>query len=757
MIIKGGFFMNRRISIVAILIVFSIIVAPGFPGLLHVASAQSDVNPADSTGPSAPNLSGPVRAIVELEGESVAARARRFTPATIRRGKIDFESASARAVESEIEVEQNTFASKAALVSPSLHVEARHRKLINAVTIEAQSTELAAIAALPDVKSVEMEKQYHATLDSSVPLIGTPALWEKLGGSAVAGEGIKIAILDTGIDQNNPLFSGAGFVAPEGFPRGDAGFTNNKVIVAKSFLNGSSSPLDENGHGTNVAGIAAGNLNTITPLGPISGVAPRAFLGNYRVLNRSGSGGSSGIISALTEAVTDGFDVANLSLGSDAGKTLDALARAVETAVASGMTVCIAAGNEGAQGEKTIGSPGIAPSAITVGATFLVEPSLAVTDPAPVSPSVANLVTARGTGGISTSLLLASIGPLGYADTSSLNGQSRVCGALPDGSLTGKVALIERGDCTFTDKVNAAQAAGAVAAIIFNQPSSEKTDGSGGDQLLEMSVPGTAIPSVFVSRTSGLALRDWLNSHPTAKLKIDPFGSDVVAAFSSRGPSSLETLKPDLTAPGFNIYSGAITTSNSDGVSDPSGFLAVSGTSQATPHVAGAAALIKQLHPSWQPQQIKSALMSSAGNTTFNDLTELQPAGVLDAGAGPINLARAAGVSAAFSPASLSFGINKLKKKAVTLSSDFNITNMSGGSESYKISIQQIDPGDGVEITSSEEMVSLSPGQSSTVTITIAAAKTAVKRDYTGYILITDSLDQTYRVPYWVRYVKKKK
>src|SRR6185369_978628 len=164
------------------------------------------------------------------------------------------------------------------------------------------------------------------------------------------------------------------------------------------------------------------------------------------------------------------------------------------------------------------------------------------------------------------------------------------CNVIAAGSLTGKIALIERGNCDFVVKVNSAAAAGAKAVIVFNRDTSEDTAGSaaGGDNLFTMKVTDTTIPSFFIVRSKGLALRDFVKANPGATLSIGTFGSgsftpDVLADFSSRGPTPVEVLKPDVAAPGVSIYSAAIRSGSPDKVVDPSGFLAISGTSQATP------------------------------------------------------------------------------------------------------------------------------------------------------------------------------
>jgi hypothetical protein len=332
--------------------------------------------------------------------------------------------------------------------------------------------------------------------------------------------------------------------------------------------------------------------------------------------------------------------------------------------------------------------------------------------------------------------------------------KARGCNVLQAGSLVGKIALVERGNCNFSDKINNAAAAGAKAVIVYNKDLSEGADG--GDNLLTMLVDGTTIPSALVGRTNGLALKAFIQANANATLSFAPRfaapqASDVVSTFSSRGPSSLQALKPDIAAPGDNIYSATITSD------DPSGFSAVRGTSQATPHIAGAAALVVQQHLTWTPAQVKSALMSSAATGVFTTSGKTTSAGVLAMGAGRVDLAQAATVSATFEPASLSFGILKLKKQAVATSLNFQITNTSDQPGAFTFSAQQLDPGDGFSTTmATPATVTLAPGQSATATLAINAAKSAAKRDYTGFVNVTDSQGQTMRVPFWVRFVKKK-
>ena len=393
--------MKRKFSVVALVMLALAMQASS--GLLGTTRAQVRVRDDGQPARKAQQSTGRARAIVELESAPVARHER--AAGGLPRKSIDFEAPTARAYESRLAGEQQDFMARAALVSPDIKLKLTLRRLANAVSVEAGAGEIASLATLPGVKRVQIARQFHSTLDTSVPLINAPAVWNNVAGPSAKGDGMKIAILDTGIDITNPLFSDAGFTAPDGFPRANHGnlvFTNNKVIVAKSFFDDITSAQDEFGHGSNVAGIAAGNSGTVSPLAVLSGVAPRAFLGNYRVLDAEGSGFEDQIALALDEAIADGFDVANLSLGGPADDTMGFLDNAIEDAVREGMIVVCSAGNDGAGGEDddmTVGSPGIAPSAITVAASsnaHIVGPVISVDQPAPIADSLAKIGASNG-------------------------------------------------------------------------------------------------------------------------------------------------------------------------------------------------------------------------------------------------------------------------------------------------------------------------------------------------------------------------
>ncbi len=284
-----------------------------------------------------------------------------------------------------------------------VRVTSSSQLLVNAVFVRVAPEEAAALQAIPGVKWMQYLPPAKPLLNTALDLVGVPSAWTAIGSNSNAGAGIRIGIIDTGIDQNHPGFQDSSLKPPSGFPAGDTGYTNNKVIVARSYVSllndpdptystpDDFSPRDRQGHGTAIAMIAAGVQNN-GPLAAITGVAPKAFLGNYKVF------GSPGVNEytlfpawnqALTDAVNDGMDIVTLSLGEgdpaivgplDTGASVcgdaicDVRSQAVESATKLGLLVVAAAGNGGDIGAKfptqnSLNTPGVAPDALTVGAS----------------------------------------------------------------------------------------------------------------------------------------------------------------------------------------------------------------------------------------------------------------------------------------------------------------------------------------------------------------------------------------------------
>ncbi|MDQ1473729.1 MAG: minor extracellular serine protease Vpr, partial [Bryobacterales bacterium] len=277
---------------------------------------------------------------------------------------------------------------------------------LNGVFVTADMDQVPALRAIPGVSTVVIAPRLHRTLDRALDLQNVKQAWTGVGGVGKAGAGVKIGIIDSGLDQTHPGLQDTSLPVPDGFPKGDANFTNNKVIAARSYVSmlsssdptystpDDNSPRDHIGHGTALAMIAAGNT-VKAPVAQITGVAPKAYLGNYKIFGSPGVNdftSTAVLVQALEDAFNDGMDIAVLSLGYPAfnapldmstgcqstplrsyipATVCDVNAYVVEHAALIGMVVVVAAGNDGCVGLNcptlgTINSPGTAPSAITV-------------------------------------------------------------------------------------------------------------------------------------------------------------------------------------------------------------------------------------------------------------------------------------------------------------------------------------------------------------------------------------------------------
>jgi len=280
---------------------------------------------------------------------------------------------------------QRQLQARVARVIPQVRVRWHYGVVLNGVALVVPRSQLGRLDAMKGL-TVWPTVTYHDLLDRTPQLIGAPTVWGPT--LATAGNGIKIGIIDDGLDQTHIFFSPAGFTYPPGFPLGDTAYTTPKVIVARAFAPAeptwkyANTPFDPqySDHATNVAGIAAGDHNTIAVVGgqrfTVSGIAPMAYLGNYKVLTiptaQFGLDGNSPEIAAgIEQAVKDGMDVINLSLGEpEVEPTRDVVVQAIDDAADAGVVPVIAAGNDNdVAGRGSVGSPGTAPQAITVAAS----------------------------------------------------------------------------------------------------------------------------------------------------------------------------------------------------------------------------------------------------------------------------------------------------------------------------------------------------------------------------------------------------
>ncbi len=611
--------------------------------------------------------------------------------------------------------------------------------LINAVAVEIPDAQAAQLAGIPGVKAVYPERLFHLCLDHALPLIHAPDAWT-LVGLGNAGAGIKIGMIDTGIEITHPGFNDAGFTAPAGFPitsdMGELPYTNNKVIVARSYASlfatqdPDTSVRDHMGHGTATAMAAAGVSNTGI-LATISGVAPQAYIGVYKIFGSPGindGATESAILAALEDAVTDGMNVINMSFGSDEPElpASDPEVQAVETASALGTMVVVAAGNNGPN-PGTVGTPADAPHALTVGASNndrMFGGTVQIAGGNPIS----------SVPGVGLNSFSPISGPM--VDVATIDPSDLACNAL-NGSLTGAIVLIERGSCTFETKLNNALAAGAAAAIIYDNNPTEAP--------ILMGVGAATLPAAMVSNSDGLALRQQIAGAPMATVQfyapayVNP---QNLASFSAAGPTLDYSIKPDLVAVGNNFYTAAETLDSAGDLYNPTGYIISQGTSFSAPLVAGAAAVVEAARPGLTVDQYRSLLTNSADVAYA---APGSPAQVQQAGGGFLNVLSALTATAAASPVSLSFGIGAGSVNATT---QITVTNVGAASDVFQFSATARDAGAPVPQFSTTN-AQLDPGASVTVPLAFSASGLPPGQ-YQGFIQVQGSAASVAtQIPYW--------
>lgn len=657
-------------------------------------------------------------AIVRLSAEPLATS----TKAVRKNGKVDLTDPATRSAKADLAQQRNALRAWLRRNAPQAKITGEYDFALNAVAIRLNGTSLETLRRAPGVVSASYQGTYTPTAaDPDLALINGLQGWAASGATSVqgapstwAGYGIKVGIVDTGIDAQHPCFSDA--LYPKADQSGDTRFTNNKVIVARVFNNkiqqGKYTAEALQDHGTHVAGTVACNLETPATVGGAeipyapSGVAPGALLGNYNVFPGTvQSARSEDIANALEAAAEDGMDVINMSLGGGASGIQDLLTMAVDNLDRAGIVVAVSAGNEG-PGPRTGGSPGTAERALTAGAS-----SVGHYVGIPISSGGTQVsVGAIGDFATPTTDITAPLGVV--LDGTNL---STACAALPAGSLVDQIALISRGGCTFGQKILAAEKAGAIAVVVVNIAPGDPS-AMGGDGVNNPTIPAVMAP--LADRAALMSLDGATVTLGAQKAYTRTDNDNVLMSFSSWGPTDVDfRVKPDVVAPGGNVLS-SIPMANCDATVDTHGCWAFfSGTSMAAPHLAGMAAVVQAAHPMWDAWQVRSAIINTAdvdGVKTFTK--EGEKVVLLDVqrvGNGLAQLDDAVGATLLLDRPSISFGAVPTGA-GKTLTQSFQVTNVSDGTVALDLTVK----GD-TAFTASATDTDLAPDESTTVTVTL--------------------------------------
>lgn len=766
--------MSKRLTFVSLMLVSLLLLAPGtgVQATSHQASSLSSsslpqrwiVRLVEPPLAQAPNVS-PGYAVMAQQSATSHNRLQVDSPAAVRYR--DFLRQRQTQVFASI---RQTF--------PAAQVERSYQVVFNGMSLTipgADTTVQDQLQSLSGVAEVYQEQAHELHMYASLPQMNTAALWNhpSIGGQTHAGEGIKIAVIDTGIAINHPFFNPDGYAYPDGFPKGEVEYTTPKVIVSRAYFRpdipptaGSETPLPgplDASHGTHVAGTAAGVANTLATFfgieQVISGVAPRAYLMNYKAFydNDSifaGLAFETELMAALEDAVIDGADVISNSWGGRANTEarFSPISVAANAAADAGVTVVFSVGNDGPY-ESTADSGDFTNKLIMVGATTTSQTIAAGFVDVAGPGAVPETLKGFPYGGADFGPLLEGdmFGPASYVPVETLAASPLACEPLPAGSLQGKIALMERGTCHFSVKAFHAQQAGAIAAIIYNSE-------DGGDSIISMGggdyADEVTIPAVFIGHTDGMGLFDWYNRNgDAAQVQIDPrprvidMTPDMLASFSSRGPAFSKDLKPDVVAPGINILSSGY--SNAEGIEAHLGFGLSTGTSMSAPHVSGAVALLKQAHPDWSSLAIKSALMSTASTDIWLDMDRTTRARVLDRGAGRVDLGRAVHAGLIFNPPSVSLGhLVAQSGQSTYAEQSIQVQNVSGASQSYTTSGTPLSDGQ-FAIHVSPSSFTLAAGETIELKVAIDIPAGASAGEYEGQVDVQGP--QHLHLPLWGR------
>ncbi len=705
------------------------------PGTLASADPDDNANPTDSATAPGPTNRVAGKWFVELGAAPTSVGGSRRT----------------------VKVSQDKFISDARAEGLPAQVSRNYTSLFNGFAVEASPEMAATYATIPGVKAVypvvpvaiPESQAVSPELYSALAMTGADVVQSQLG---FTGQGIKVGIIDTGIDYDHPDFGGSGTDGTTPWPTTRVAYGYD--FVGDDYNADSTSPDfdpvpkpdaqpdDCNGHGTHVAGIVgAGGL--------LTGVAPGATLGAYRIFGCDGASDTAVVLAAMEKAEADGMDVVNMSLGA-AYESWGSYptSTAADRLVRNGVVVVASAGNNGSFFTQSVGSPSAASTAISVASYDNTKVRLE------------EMLVRDGADEVSVGFSQASGAP---APTAALDGTQIMHTTDPIGctaetaDLTGKVAITQRGTCPFAEKAVYAQNAGAKALIIYNNATG----------FIAPSVSGATpitIPVVGIRQSDGELIKQSLTDDAdiptvafTGNLTTLPNPTaGLISGFSSWGLAADLTLKPDLGAPGGDIYSTYPL--------EEDGYATLSGTSMAAPHVAGAVALMLQANPGLTPARVLSNLQNTAEPSLYSKNPAL---GVLDGahhqGAGLIQVDKAILGTSSVSPGKISTGESADGPHTETLT----LVNNGIDEVTWNLGVEDavsthVDPADPTATQSdvkftfgaatvqfSAASVTIPAGGTTTVDVTISPDDDAVEgTQYSGFIQLESTDGEVISVPF---------
>lgn len=699
-----------------------------------------------------PTVEEPMMAILKLSNPALLETAEK------KDGKVVVDPALVKAIQEE----QDATVEALKKISGDIRVLIKYKLVLNGLAIWAPAHVFEQIKGLPNVKLSEKSASFGRPVlaetkakgivgpKTSVKFIGS----EKAYAENIRGEGMRVGVIDTGIDYTHKMFLGEGTEAAykainPNTP--NSAFPNKKVVggidlAGSAFHSGSpdwknripvpdANPIDEASHGTHVAGTVAGlgdGVNTY------DGVAPAADLYAIKVFGAKGSTSDEVVIAALEYAADptgdlsfkEQLDVVNLSLGSGYGNPHIMYNDAIKNLVRGGTIVVASGGNSGDQ-KFIVGAPGVSDDAISVASsvdnmnqniqfktvTFQAGEET-FTDSEYVEGSINQ--TLEETKEAKGEVVYAGLGTEPFSDELAAK-------------VNGRIALMDRGSVNFAVKIELAAKAGAIGVVIANNSDEDPIPMGGTEEKFKL-------PALMITKKAGAAIKAKLaEGVVTTDLKANgilekPWLIDTISTFSSRGPRSEDGLiKPEISSPGTNIISADVGTGDAG--------VTMSGTSMAGPHIAGVMALLKQKHKDLNPYELKSVLLGQGKVIADKDKKQYS---VSRQGAGRVQVDKSIDAKLVSSPATLSLGITDIEKQK-TLSQEFTVKNIS----SEALTLNPVWKGsDALKVTTGA--LTLAAGEAKTITIKatiVASLLKSANDEIDGYLTFVTDKETVLQIP----------